>query len=63
MQWGEEFDVAAEFAGTLQKLRRDVVAAELETLNAKMRNGAGGLVSLSKEEQARYLQLLQLGKT
>jgi hypothetical protein len=38
------------------------VAAELETLNAKMFNSAGGLDSLSKQEQARYLQLLQLGK-
>ncbi|MDH2915716.1 MAG: toprim domain-containing protein, partial [Gallionella sp.] len=62
MQWGEDFDVDAEFAGTLQKLRRDVMEAELETLNAKMRSGAGGLSSLSKDEQARYLQLLQLGK-
>ncbi|MFA6120184.1 MAG: DNA primase [Sideroxydans sp.] len=62
MQWGEEFDVDAEFADTLQKVRRDVMDAELETLNAKMRSGAGGLSSLSKDEQARYLQLLQLGK-
>jgi DNA primase len=62
MQWGDEFDVAAEFAGSMQKLRRDAVAAELETLNAKMFNSAGGLDSLSKQEQARYLQLLQLGK-
>jgi len=62
MQWGEEFDVEAEFADTLQKVRRDVMDAELETLNAKMRGGAGGLSSLNKDEQARYLQLLQLGK-
>jgi DNA primase len=62
MQWGEDFDVEAEFADTLQKVRRDVMDAEFETLNAKMRGGAGGLSSLSKDEQARYLQLLQLGK-
>jgi DNA primase len=62
MQWGEEFDVEAEFADTLQKVRRDVMDAEFETLNAKMRGGAGGLSCLSKDEQARYLQLLQLGK-
>jgi len=62
MQWGEDFDVGAEFADTLQKVRRDVMDAELETLNAKMRGGAGGLSSLNKDEQARYLQLLQLGK-
>jgi len=62
MLWGENFDVDAEFVDTLRKLRRDVLDAELETLNAKMRSGAGGLASLSKDEQARYLQLLQLGK-
>jgi DNA primase len=62
MQWGEDFDVDAEFADTLQKVRRAVLEAELEGLNAKMRSGSGGLACLSKDEQARYLQLLQLGK-
>ena len=57
MQWGEDFDVAAEFADTLQGLRRAVIDAELDALNAK-----GGLSSLNKDEQARYLQLLQLCK-
>ncbi|HLY96161.1 MAG TPA: toprim domain-containing protein, partial [Sideroxyarcus sp.] len=61
MQWGEEFDVAAEFAGALNKLREESRKAELDILNAKVHGK--GANALNKEEQARYLQLLQRGQT
>jgi DNA primase len=58
MQWGEEFDVNAEFAGALSKLHEESRRAELEMMHAK-----GGLKSLDEQERARYLQLLQRGQT
>jgi len=60
MQWGEDFDVAAEFAGTLDKLREETRKAELDTLHAKMQGK--DLKALSEQERARYLQLLQRGQ-
>jgi DNA primase len=57
MQWGEDFDVGAEFAGTLDKLREESRKAELAVLNAKMQGQ--DLKALSEHERARYLQLLK----
>jgi DNA primase len=56
MQWGEDFDVQAEFAGTLDKLREELRKTELDALHAK------DLKSLNEQERARYLQLLQRGQ-
>jgi DNA primase len=57
MQWGEDFDVEAEFAGTLDKLRAESRKAEMEVLHAKMQGK--DLKALNEQERARYLQLLQ----
>ncbi len=61
MQWGEEFDVEAEFAGSMEKLREESRRAELESLHAKMQGK--DLKVLNEQERARYLQLLQRGQT
>jgi DNA primase len=61
MHWGEEFDVNAEFAGALSRLREESRKAELDILNAKVQGKSAN--ALNKEEQARYLQLLQRGQT
>ncbi len=50
MQWGEEFDVQAEFTGMLRKLRRDAIEAEMSMLQAK------GL-AMNESERARHDQL------
>jgi DNA primase len=50
MQWGEEFDVQAEFMGILKKLRLDVIDSEIVMLEAK------GL-AMSEQEKKRYDQL------
>ena len=50
MQWGEDFDVQAEFAGILRKLRRDAVESEMSRLQAK------GL-AMDESERARHDEL------
>ena len=35
MQWGEDFDVTAEFQGVLSKLREEVRKKKLHELNAE----------------------------
>ena len=50
MQWGEEFDIQAEFTGVLKKLRLDVIDAEIVMLEAK------GL-AMGEQEKKRYEQL------
>jgi DNA primase len=57
MNWGEDFDVAAEFAGSLEKLHGESRKSELEILHSR------GLNALNEQERARYLQLLQRGQT
>jgi len=57
MLWHAEFDVAAEFAGTLVKLREDERKAELSLLHEKMQGR--DLKALNDAEKVRYLQLLQ----
>jgi hypothetical protein len=55
MQWGEEFDVAAEFQGMMAKLRDEERRQQLQALHAK------GLKGLSEQELALYRQLAQRG--
>jgi DNA primase len=55
MQWGEEFDVAAEFHGLLAKQREEQRKQQLQALHAK------GLKGLSEQELALYRQLAQRG--
>jgi DNA primase len=50
MQWGEEFDVHAEFTGILRKMRRDAIEAEMSMLQAK------GL-AMNESERERHGQL------
>jgi DNA primase len=50
MQWGEEFDVPAEFAGILRKMRREAVESEMSLLQAK------GL-AMNESERARHDEL------
>jgi DNA primase len=59
MQWGEEFDVAAEFQGVLSKLRDEERKQQLQALHAKMHGR--GMNALDEEERALYKQLLQRG--
>jgi DNA primase len=55
MQWGDEFDVAAEFNGMLAKQREEQSKQESQALLEK----AGGSVQgLNEQERERYLQLL-----
>jgi len=51
MQWGEEFDVAAEFHGILAKQREEQCKQQLQALDAK------GLNILDEKERALYSQL------
>ena len=51
MQWGEEFDVAAEFHGMLAKQREDSCKQQLQVLEAK------GLNTLDENERVLYAQL------
>ena len=55
MNWGEDFDVAAEFAGSLEKFRDESRKNELAILHSR------GLNALNEQERARYLQLVQRG--
>ncbi len=50
MQWGEEFDVEAEFSGILRNMRREAIEAEMSALQAK------GL-AMDESERARHDQL------
>jgi len=59
MQWGEVFDVDAEFHGVLAKLREESRKKKLQELNAKM--AGADLKALSEQERVLYLQLLQRG--
>ncbi len=53
MQWGEEFDVAAEFHGMLAKQREEQRGQQLRVLEAK------GLKGMNEQELALYRQLRQ----
>lgn len=58
MQWGEEFDVAAEFHGMLAKQREEQSKLESQALLAK---AGGSVLGLNGQDRERYLQLLSRG--
>ncbi|MDD5300645.1 MAG: DNA primase [Gallionella sp.] len=59
LDWGENFDVAAEFAGLLGKLEDGQRREQFHILQAKITQG--GLSNLTDAEREQYLQLLQRG--
>jgi DNA primase len=56
MQWGEEFDVHAEFTGIMRKMRRDAIEAEMSMLQAK---GLGGMSELERERHGQLKEELR----
>jgi DNA primase len=55
LNWGDEFDVAAEFAGLVGKFNESQRRQQFQTLQDK------GLSNLSDQEREQYLLLLQRG--
>ncbi|MCR4305056.1 MAG: DNA primase [Gallionella sp.] len=55
LHWGENFDVAAEFAGLVGKLNEGQRRQQFQILQAK------GLSKMTDSEREQYLQLLQRG--
>ena len=56
LNWGEDFDVAAEFSGLLGKIEEGQRRRQFQILQAKL--AQGGLPSLTDAERMQYLQLL-----
>lgn len=59
LNWGENFDVAAEFSGLIGKLNEGQRRQQFQTLQDKL--AQGGLASLSDAEREQYLQLVRPG--
>ena len=59
LNWGESFDVEAEFAGLMGRLSEGQRRQQFQALQAKL--AQGGLSSLSDAEREQYLNLLQRG--
>jgi DNA primase len=59
LSWGEDFDVAAEFAGLVGKFNEGQRRKQFQALQAKL--AQGGLSNLSDPEREQYLLLLQRG--
>jgi DNA primase len=59
LDWGENFDVAAEFAGLISKFNEGQRRRQFLALQAKL--AQGGLPNLTAMEREQYLQLLQRG--
>jgi DNA primase len=59
LSWGENFDVAAEFAGLVSKLNEGQRRQQFQALQAKL--AQGGLSNLTDPEREQYLLLLQRG--
>lgn len=59
MQWGETFDVDAEFQGVLAKLREETRKRKFEALNAKL--AGKELKALTEQERLLYSQLYKPG--
>ncbi|MDO8263891.1 MAG: DNA primase [Gallionella sp.] len=57
LHWGENFDVAAEFAGLLNKIHQGRRRQSFQALQAKL--AQGGLANLTDAERGQYLELLQ----
>ncbi len=58
MDWGEDFDIEAEFHGMLGKMRKDQRTQEQDALLAK---AGGSIQRMNEQDRARYLQLTQSG--
>jgi DNA primase len=59
MQWGETFDVEAEFQGILGKLREETRKKKFNELSIKM--AGKGVNTLSEQERLLYSQLIKPG--
>lgn len=59
MQWGDAFDVVAEFHGVLAKLREESRKKKFHELNVKM--AGKDFKALSEQERVLYLQLSKPG--
>lgn len=59
LNWGEEFDVEAEFAGLMARLSEGQRRRQFQVLQAKL--DQGGLSSLDESEREQYRKLLQRG--
>ncbi len=59
LNWGDNFDVAAEFAGLMEKFNEGRRRRQFQALQARL--AQGGLSSLSDSEREQYLHLLQRG--
>ena len=59
LNWGDKFDVAAEFSGFMDKISAGLKRQQFQVLQAKLTEG--GLSSLSEAEREQYLLLLQRG--
>ena len=59
LDWGENFDVAAEFAGLISKFNEGQRRRQFLALQVKL--AQGGLPNLTAPEREQYLQLLHRG--
>ena len=59
LNWGENFDVAAEFSGLISKFNEGQRRQQFLALQEKL--AQGGLPNLTEPEREQYLQLLQRG--
>ncbi|MEO6975797.1 MAG: DNA primase [Gallionella sp.] len=59
LNWGDDFDVAAEFAGLINKFNEGQRRRQFLALQEKL--AQGGLPNLTDPEREQYLQLLQRG--
>ena len=59
LNWGENFDVAAEFDGLMGKFNEEQRRQQFQVLQAKL--AQGGLSGLNDFEREQYLHLLQRG--
>ncbi len=57
LNWGDNFDIDAEFAGLISKFNEDQRRRQFLVLQAKL--AQGGLPNLTDPEREQYLQLLQ----
>jgi DNA primase len=57
MQWGENFDVEAEYRGIVERLQQAMRKQRFEELNRRV--GEVGLARLGQEERELYLMLLK----
>jgi DNA primase len=59
LNWGENFDVAAEFAGLMSKLDEGQRRQQFQALQVKL--AQGGLSNMTDSEREQYRHLLQRG--